>query len=49
MQYTHNLQLITPIRKNMKNKLILRKRSLIETINDQLKNIFRSTQVKWGG
>jgi len=41
-----NLQLITPIKKNMKNrlmrlenKLLLRKRSLIETINDQLKNI----------
>jgi len=42
----HNLELITPIRKNMKNKimklqdkLMLRKRSIIETINDQLKNI----------
>jgi hypothetical protein len=41
-----NLQLITTLRKNMKNKLIplfdklvLRKRSIIETINDQLKNI----------
>ncbi len=40
------LQLITPIRKNMKNrllllfdKLLLRKRALIETVNDQLKNI----------
>ena len=40
------VSLITPIRKNMKNKLMnlydklmLRKRSLIETINDQLKNI----------
>ena len=40
------LELITPIRKNMKNrlmamtdKLLLRKRSIIETINDQLKNI----------
>ena len=38
--------LITTIRKNMKNKLMhledklmLRKRSIIETINDQLKNI----------
>jgi len=44
--FDQNLQLITPIRKNMKNqmmslqdKLLLRKRSLIETINDQLKNI----------
>ena len=41
-----NVQLITGIRKNMKNrllplmdKLLLRKRSIIETINDQLKNI----------
>ena len=40
------LELITPIRKNMKpkllilmNKILLRKRSIIETINDQLKNI----------
>ena len=40
------LELLTKIRKNMKNrvmrlwdKLILRKRALIETINDQLKNI----------
>ena len=41
-----NLQIITKIRNNMKNKLIdvfdkflLRKRAIIETINDQLKNI----------
>jgi hypothetical protein len=41
-----NLQLITKLRKNMKNRLLsvfdqllLRKRALIETINDQLKNI----------
>lgn len=40
------LQLITKLKKNMKNrllavedKLLLRKRSLIETVNDQLKNI----------
>lgn len=40
------VQLITPIRKNMQNrlmplwdKLMARKRSLIETVNDQLKNI----------
>lgn len=40
------IQLITGIKKNMKNKLmslldkiLLRKRSIIETINDQLKNI----------
>ncbi len=41
-----NIQLITTIKKNMKNRLIpvfdkilLRKRSIIETVNDQLKNI----------
>ena len=40
------MQLITQLRKNMKNrllplfdKLLLRKRPLCETINDQLKNI----------
>ena len=44
--WEQGVQLITNIRKNMKNtlipiedKLMLRKRSLIETINDQLKNI----------
>jgi hypothetical protein len=43
---TKNIQLITGIKKNMKNKLLtimdkllLRKRSIIETINDQIKNI----------
>lgn len=43
---TQNLQLITKVRNNMKNKLmdlcdklLLRKRAIIETINDQLKNI----------
>ena len=43
---TFNLQLITKLRKNMKNKLmtmsdkiLLRKRALVETIIDQLKNI----------
>lgn len=42
----NGIQLITPIKKNMKNKLmntvdkiLLRKRSIIETVNDQLKNI----------
>ena len=41
-----DIHLITGIKKNMKNKLLtmtdkilLRKRSIIETINDQLKNI----------
>ena len=44
--WSHNLKLITPFKKNMKNKLttlweklMLRKRSLIETVNDQLQNI----------
>ena len=44
--FERGLQLITPYKKNMKNRLIplidkilLRKRSLIETVNDQLKNI----------
>ena len=40
------VQLITSVRRNMKNaflplmdKILLRKRSLIETVNGQLKNI----------
>ncbi len=44
--FAQGVQLITPIRSNMKNrlmplmdKLLLRKRFIIETINDQLKNI----------
>jgi hypothetical protein len=44
--WSKGLKLITPFKKNMRNKLIslsekllLRKRSLIETVNDQLKNI----------
>jgi hypothetical protein len=44
--FAQGLELLTKIRKNMRNrlmrlwdKLLLRKRSLIETINDQLKNI----------
>jgi len=44
--FSKGLQLITTVKKNMKNKLLpfvdkllLRKRSIIETINDQLKNI----------
>lgn len=44
--YQKRLKLITRIKKNMKNqlmpiadKLLLRKRALIETANDQLKNI----------
>ena len=44
---TQDVELITTVRNNMKpkvlkafDKLLLRKRSIIETINDQLKNIF---------
>lgn len=44
--YQKGLQLITKIKKNMKNKLmpmldklLLRKRAIIESVNDQLKNI----------
>lgn len=44
--FEKGLQLITRLKRNMKNKLmplidkiLLRKRSLIETVNDQLKNI----------
>ena len=42
----HGVRLITKLRKNMRqqllelgDKLLLRKRALIETINDQLKNV----------
>lgn len=44
--FAHGVQLITKLRKDMKNKLLplldkllLRKRALIETVHDQLKNI----------
>ncbi len=44
--FAEGLQLVTSVRKNMQNrlmpladKLMLRKRAIIETINDQLKNI----------
>ena len=44
--FEESLHLVTGIRNNMKNslmtmrdKILLRKRSVIETINDQLKNI----------
>ena len=44
---TQEVELITTLKKNMKpkvlaafDKVLLRKRSIIETINDQLKNIF---------
>jgi len=46
MLFIDGIHLITKIRKNMKNslmhikdKIILRKRALIETINDELKNM----------
>lgn len=46
--YEQQLQLITRYKKNMKQKLVklidkilLRKRALIETVNDQLKNMFQ--------
>ena len=44
--FARGVQLITPLRKNMRNRLVVladrlltRKRSLIETINKQLKNV----------
>lgn len=46
--FSRGLQLITGVRGNMKNKLmplfdklVLRKRSMIESINNQLKNVFQ--------
>jgi len=46
LRETFDIQLITKLKRNMKNKLmplvdklLLRKRSIIETVNDQLKNI----------
>ena len=46
MLFVDGIQLITSIKKNMKNslmtmsdKILLRKRSIIETVNDELKNI----------
>ena len=57
--YEQGLQLITRHKKNMKQKLVklidkilLRKRSLIETVNDQLKNISQiehSLASEWKG
>ncbi len=35
----HGIELITRIKANMKNQLLLRKRAIIETVIDQLKNI----------
>ena len=49
---THGLHLITKLRKKMHNrllewsdKLLLRKRAIIETINDQLKNIYKDSSM----
>ena len=46
MLFVDGIQLITGLKRNMKNslmstadKILLRKRSVIETINDELKNI----------
>ncbi|PDP57235.1 IS982 family transposase, partial [Prevotella intermedia] len=46
MLFVDNIHLVTKIKKNMKNslmslydKLLLRKRSVIETVNDELKNV----------
>ena len=46
MLFVNDIQLITPIKKGMKNaimnmddKIMLRKRSIIETVNDELKNV----------
>ena len=46
MLFADGMQLITKVRKNMKghimelkDKLLLRKRAIIETINDELKNL----------
>jgi len=36
--FIDGVHLVTKIKKNMKNSLMLRKRALIETINDELKN-----------
>ena len=46
MLFVDNIHLVTKIKKNMKNslmslydKILLRKRSVIETVNDELKNV----------
>ena len=46
MLFVDNIHLVTKIKKNMKNslmnlydKLLLRKRSVIEIVNDELKNV----------
>ena len=46
MLFVDDVHLVTKIRKNMKNslmnlydKIMLRKRSVVETVNDELKNV----------
>lgn len=46
--FGNGIQLITAVRRNMKSKaksneekILLRKRSIIETVNDELKNIWK--------
>jgi hypothetical protein len=48
MLFGNGIQLITAVRRNMKykalsneEKILLRKRSVIETVNDELKNIYQ--------
>lgn len=55
MLFADGVQLVTKIRRNMKNKLmpvweklLLRKRAIIESVNDQLKNISQ-IEVRSGG
>ena len=44
--FADGVQLVTKIRKNMNNKLMLRKRAIIETIYDQLKNISQIEHIR---
>lgn len=53
MLFIDDLYLITEIKKNMKNslmnlydKLLLRKRAVIESVNDELKNICQIEQTR---
>lgn len=53
MLFGNGIQLITAVRKNMKSKalsneekLLLRKRSVIETVNDELKNICQAEHTR---
>jgi hypothetical protein len=53
MLFGNGIQLITTVRRNMKSKalsneekLLLRKRSVIETVNDELKNICQAEHTR---